>query len=101
MTPVTVRDARPDDAAAIERVARAGWAETYRGIFEGISHLFEMTATLPVDLLPTSETAVIYRDKLLRGIEELITIPVAEGLPPKLLDECPPMPVERPERPQR
>ena len=34
MTPVTVRDARADDAAAIERVARAGWTETYRGIFE-------------------------------------------------------------------
>lgn len=34
MTPVTVRDARADDAVAIERVARAGWAETYRGIFE-------------------------------------------------------------------
>jgi RimJ/RimL family protein N-acetyltransferase len=34
VTPVTVRDARADDAAAIERVARAGWAETYRGIFE-------------------------------------------------------------------
>jgi [ribosomal protein S5]-alanine N-acetyltransferase len=34
MTPVTVRDARPDDAAAIERVARASWADTYRDIFE-------------------------------------------------------------------
>ena len=34
MTPVTVRDARAEDAAAIEAVARAGWVETYRGIFE-------------------------------------------------------------------
>jgi len=32
--PATVRDARPDDAAAIERVARASWADTYREIFE-------------------------------------------------------------------
>jgi len=34
MTPVTVRDAHADDAPAIERVARASWAETYRDIFE-------------------------------------------------------------------
>ena len=34
MTPVAVRDARAVDAAAIERVARAGWEETYRSIFE-------------------------------------------------------------------
>ena len=34
MTPVTVRDARPEDAGAIERVARASWADTYRDIFE-------------------------------------------------------------------
>jgi len=34
MIPVTVRDARPADAAAIERVARASWTETYRDIFE-------------------------------------------------------------------
>jgi len=34
MTPVTVRDARPEDAADIERVARASWEDTYRDIFE-------------------------------------------------------------------
>lgn len=34
MTPVTVRDARPSDAEAIARVARASWSETYRDIFE-------------------------------------------------------------------
>src|SRR5690606_8685133 len=34
VTPVTVRDARPEDAEAIARVARASWRETYRGIFE-------------------------------------------------------------------
>jgi [ribosomal protein S5]-alanine N-acetyltransferase len=32
--PVTVRDARPGDATAIERVARASWTETYRDILE-------------------------------------------------------------------
>lgn len=34
MTPVAVRDARPDDAPRIAAVARASWADTYRGIFE-------------------------------------------------------------------
>ena len=32
MTPVQVRDARPEDAPAIERVARASWEDTYRDI---------------------------------------------------------------------
>lgn len=32
--PLTVRDATPGDAAAIARVARASWRETYRDIFE-------------------------------------------------------------------
>ena len=34
MTPVSIRDATPDDSEAIARVARASWAETYRDIFE-------------------------------------------------------------------
>jgi [ribosomal protein S5]-alanine N-acetyltransferase len=34
VTPVSVRDARRSDAEAIARVARASWAETYRGVFE-------------------------------------------------------------------
>ncbi|HET9416494.1 MAG TPA: GNAT family N-acetyltransferase [Candidatus Limnocylindria bacterium] len=34
MTPVTIRDARPQDAAAIARVAEASWRDTYRDIFE-------------------------------------------------------------------
>jgi ribosomal protein S18 acetylase RimI-like enzyme len=33
-SPVTVRDATPDDAAAIRRVAQASWRDTYRDIFE-------------------------------------------------------------------
>ena len=33
-TPATVRDAAPDDAAAISRVAQASWRDTYRDIFE-------------------------------------------------------------------
>ncbi len=33
-TPATVRDAAPGDAAAISRVARASWRDTYRDIFE-------------------------------------------------------------------
>ncbi|HEX5039912.1 MAG TPA: GNAT family N-acetyltransferase [Candidatus Limnocylindria bacterium] len=34
LAPVTVRDARPSDARAISRVARASWTDTYRGILE-------------------------------------------------------------------
>ena len=34
MTPVTVRDARPEDAEAIARIAAASWRDTYRDIFE-------------------------------------------------------------------
>lgn len=34
MTPIQVRDARPADGAAIARVARSSWADTYRDIFD-------------------------------------------------------------------
>ena len=34
MTPVTVRDARPEDAEGIARVATASWWDTYAGILE-------------------------------------------------------------------
>jgi ribosomal-protein-alanine N-acetyltransferase len=34
MSGMSVRDARPEDAEAIGRVARASWGETYRDIFE-------------------------------------------------------------------
>ena len=34
MTPVAVRDARPDDAAQIAVIAGDSWRETYRDIFE-------------------------------------------------------------------
>ena len=34
MTPVTVRDARPEDAPDIARIANASWRDTYRDIFE-------------------------------------------------------------------
>jgi ribosomal protein S18 acetylase RimI-like enzyme len=34
VTPVTVRDARPEDAEAIARVATASWRDTYRDIFD-------------------------------------------------------------------
>ncbi|HEX7173219.1 MAG TPA: GNAT family N-acetyltransferase [Candidatus Limnocylindria bacterium] len=44
MTPVTVRDARPEDAPAVARVARASWWDTYRDIFEP-SFIEEFLAT--------------------------------------------------------
>lgn len=34
MNPATVRDARPEDASEIARVAHASWTDTYRNIFE-------------------------------------------------------------------
>lgn len=34
MTPVTVRDARPEDVPHISRIAKASWRDTYHDIFE-------------------------------------------------------------------
>jgi [ribosomal protein S5]-alanine N-acetyltransferase len=34
VTPVSIRDATPDDSEAIARIARASWSETYRDIFD-------------------------------------------------------------------
>ena len=36
--------------------------ETYRGIFDGISTMFETSANLPVELFPMSEEAKIYQE---------------------------------------
>ncbi len=58
MTPVRVRDARPGDAAAIERVARASWTDTYRDIFEpAYIEEFLARAYAPADLARSAERA--------------------------------------------
>ena len=44
LAPAHIRDASPADAAAIERVARASWADTYADIFDP-SHISSFLAT--------------------------------------------------------
>jgi GNAT superfamily N-acetyltransferase len=57
MTPTTVRDARPEDAEAIARVAAASWRDTYRDILEP-SFIEEFLAT---NYAPISLAAAIRR----------------------------------------
>lgn len=62
MTPVTVRDARPDDAPAIARVAHASWRDTYRDIFDA-AFIDEFLAThYTVDGLAASAEQAAVRD---------------------------------------
>ena len=58
LTPARIRDASPADAAAIERVARASWADTYADIFDA-SYVssFLSTAYDPVALARAAERA--------------------------------------------
>ena len=58
LTPARIRDASPADAAAIERVARASWADTYADIFDA-SYIssFLSTAYDPVALAQAAERA--------------------------------------------
>lgn len=58
MTPVTVRDARGEDAAAIERVARSSWTDTYRDIFDAaFIEQFLSTSYAPQALAAQAERA--------------------------------------------
>lgn len=74
--------------------------ETYRGIFTGIGTLFQDYAALPGQLFPLSTEAQEYQRQLQEAIDNRITNPLAENLPPKLPEECPPLPAEKPVRPQ-
>lgn len=74
--------------------------ETYRGIFTGIGTLFQEYAALPGQLFPLSLEAQEYQEQLNTQIEQRITNPLAENLPPKKPEDCPPLPTEKPERPQ-
>lgn len=75
--------------------------ETYRGIFSGVSDLFQKTADLPVQFFPLSREAVEYQSSLTQGIQDLISTPVEEKLPPKNAAECPQPPPQEPTRPSR
>jgi len=57
-TPPSVRDASAADANAIARVARAGWTETYRDIFEpDFIERFLAEAYAPAELAASAERA--------------------------------------------
>ena len=75
--------------------------ETYREIFTGVSELFQKGADLPVQLFPDSHEALEYQSSMSSSIIELISTPVAEGLPPKLIEDCPPAPTYFPVKPEK
>lgn len=75
--------------------------ETYREIFGGVSRLFDTTAGLPVFLFPQSEEAKIYQEALKVEVARLITNPVEEKLPPKVIEDCPVVPSTEPTYPER
>lgn len=73
--------------------------ETYRGIFDGVAELFSQTADLPVELFPNSPEAFEYQRQLASAVNELITQPVEEGLPPRVESDCPQIPKNKPVKP--
>lgn len=75
--------------------------EVYRGMFEGISSMFEKSANLPVELFPMSAEAKVYQQTLLQSIQEFITEPLDDELKPRDLGECPKVPDSRPTKPER
>lgn len=75
--------------------------ETYRGIFSGISNLFQKTADLPARLFPFSEEAISYQEQLTDQIDDLITKPVADNLPHKEENDCPQIQNTKPAPPSR
>lgn len=75
--------------------------ETYRGIFDGISTMFETSANLPVELFPMSEEAKIYQETLLASVDTLIQVPLAESLAPRDVKDCPQIPASRPVKPEK
>lgn len=75
--------------------------ETYRGIFYGISDLFQKSADLPAQLFPYSLEAIAYQKQLTKEINSLITKPVEDQLPKKEEQDCPQVPGEEPKKPSR
>ncbi len=75
--------------------------EATRVIYTGIADLFQLSADLPVALLPESQTARAYQETLSAGIEEKIHDPVAQGLPVRYPSDCPPVPANKPVRPTK
>jgi len=73
--------------------------DTYRSIFGGIEDMFTKTADLPVELFPDSQGALLYQQSMYDDIQDNITRPVEENLPPKQEADCPKLPEEEPERP--
>lgn len=75
--------------------------ETYKAIFDGVSSLFKKTADLPVQLFPMSPEAIAYQQSLTEGIQNYISKPVEDGLPPKKASDCPQIPTKKPVKPKR
>ena len=75
--------------------------ETYRNLFAGVSSLFQKSADLPVQLFPDSKEALAYQSSMSVSIIELISTPVAEGLPSKEPGDCPDMPANVPVKPEK
>lgn len=75
--------------------------EVYRGMFEGISSMFEKSANLPVELFPMSAEAKVYQQTLHQSIQEFITEPLNDELKPRTIEECPQVPNSRPAKPER
>lgn len=79
-------------------IASIGIRETYRNIFSGFELMFKKVGELPSSLFPDSEKASFYQQAMEADIQALITEPVATGLPPKKLSDCPQV-IPEPERP--
>lgn len=75
--------------------------KAYRNIFDGISVMFTTSANLPVELFPMSEEAKIYQNTLLTSVEDLIQKPLEDDLQPRSLNDCPKIPLNRPEPPEK
>lgn len=75
--------------------------ETYRKIFAGIEVMFQSTADYPAAQFPNSEFAQQYQNDLTNDINKYITQPVANGLPPKKVADCPKIPEKEPVKPDQ
>jgi len=73
--------------------------DTYRSLFAGVESMFTRTANLPVALFPDSEYANAYREAMLNDIHNTVTATIQDNLPPRRLEDCPELPLEKPERP--
>jgi len=82
-------------------VASIDTRQTYRDLFGGVAALLQELANAPAELLPGSEAALIYQERITQRIRELIVEPVDAKLQPRSLADCPKKPGLPPEKPKR